>query len=179
MFIYNQKIIEGSNNTNEQSKPDLLLTLRSLVQKLQDKNIEDVWEMAYFMTGDESNVPPRTPPYDETELAIDRAHTPQMQSFFISQAVAYLERCFRELVHSKVSTNLKQARLGGQLGTLALVSAYLRLSVSEKYHLWSYEKYEGDAGGYDQQPLWPTIYLCLRCGDIEAARVVALKVSFF
>lgn len=175
MFIYNQKIIEGGYN--EQTKSDLLLTFRSLSQKLQDKNIEDVWEMVYFMCGGESNAPPRSPPYDETDQSIDRSHSPHMHSFFISQAVAYLERCFREIVHSKVSANLKQARLGGQLGTLALVSAYLRLSVSEKCHLWSYEKYEAEPGVYEQQPLWPTIYLCLRCGDIEAARIVALKAK--
>lgn len=136
--------------------------------------------MVVYMCGGcgESNSPlPRSPPYDETDTSIDRVNTAAMQSFFISQAVAYLERCFREIVHAKVSANLKQARLGGQLGTLALVSAYLRLSVSEKCHLWSYEKYEADATGvFEQQPLWPTIYLCLRCGDIEAARTVALKV---
>lgn len=172
VFIYNQKVIEGSSTA---ARPDLLLTFRSLAQKLQHKNIEDIWDMAYFMSGGDSASPPRQPPNEETDQSIDRCMSPPMQSFFVSQAVAYLERGFRDIVQSKVSANLKQARLGGQLGSLALVSAYLRLSVSEKCHLLSVEKFEAEAGQH--QPLWPTIYLCLRCGDIDAARLVAQKVA--
>lgn len=115
---------------------------------------------------------------DDNEHSLERNTSPQMQSFFVNQAIVYLENCFRELIQSKVNANLKQAKLGGQLGTLALVSAYLRLSVSEKCHQLSVEKFEPDAmNQQQQQPLWPTIYLCLRCGDYEAARFVALKVS--
>ena len=54
---------------------------------------------------------------------------------------------------------------------MALVSGYLRLPQSEKYHKLSDEFFD------ESQPLWPTIYLCLRCGDVEAARNVAVKAK--
>lgn len=174
MFIYNQRLIESNIGGSTGGKGDLLQTFRGLSQRLNDKNLEEAWDMLYFMSGGSS--PELSRQNDETEQSIDRSNSAQMQAFFVAQAVGYLERCFRDIVHAKVSANLKQARLGGQLGTLPLCSAYLRLSVSEKYHLLSVEKFDGDGSG-QQQPLWPTIYLCLRCGDAEAARNVALRAK--
>lgn len=173
-----------SGMKNEQPwRCDLIQTFRSLSQRLNDKNIEDVWDMVYFMAGGGAAGAANEPqldsaPNEESEQAIDRSSAPQMQAFFVAQAVSYLERCFREIVQAKVSANLKQARLGGQIGTLALVSAYLRLSVSEKCHVLGVEKFDAEISGGQQQlqPLWATIYLCLRCGDPDAARLVALKV---
>lgn len=48
---------------------------------------------------------------------------------------------------------------------------FLRLQQSEKYHQNYEETFD------DNQPLWPFIYLCLRCGDLEAARSIALKTK--
>jgi hypothetical protein len=101
----------------------------------------------------------------------DRNNSPQTQAYFVNQATTYLEYCFKELLQNTVNANLKQAKIGGAPGTLALVTGYLRLMQSEKYHKSSEETFD------DHQPLWPTIYLCLRCGDVEAARSVAMKTK--
>jgi hypothetical protein len=167
--------IKGSNSFFQSMESSSLVSL--LAFRYTDFSSRQLLDMLFFMSGGSSVDLPRQSTNEETEQSIDRSNSPQMQAFFVAQAVAYLERCFRDIVQSKVNANLKQARLGGQLGTLALCSAYLRLSVSEKYHLLSVEKFDGDGG--QQQPLWPTIYLCLRCGDAEAARNVALKVRPF
>jgi len=82
-----------------------------------------------------------------------------------------LEKCFKELLQATVNANLKQAKVGGAPGTLALVSGYLRLSQSEKYHQGCEELFD------DHQPLWPTIYLCIRCGDLQEARNVASRTK--
>lgn len=167
VFAYNQKIV-----SREKPKPDLLANFTALVQHLNDKNIEDAWNMLYYM----SNIPSHKTDYDDYADAAqvqsyDRDNSLKTQMFFVNQALLYLEYCFKEVIQNTVNSNLKQAKLGGAIGTLSLVSAYLRLSQSEKYHKLSDEKFD------DNQPLWPTIYLCLRCGDIDAARSVALKTK--
>ncbi len=174
IYLYNQKII-----SKEQPKPDLLTSFVNLVQRcLNDKNIEELWNMIYFM----SNLPNVKHEYEkdlnQTELEdlhrktkLDRDNSSKSQAYFVSQAVIFLEYCFKELLQNTVNANLKQAKIGGAPGTFALVTGYLRLAQSEKYHKGSEEMFD------DHQPLWPTIYLCLRCGDIEAARQVAVKTK--
>jgi nuclear pore complex protein Nup93 len=168
IYNYNEKIIN-----NEQPRPDLLSNLNNLVQKFQDKNIEDAWNMLNYMSqtniiDDDQDVNSST---RMTDSKFDRDNSPQQQMFFVNQAITYLEICFRDLIQNTVNANLKQAKLGGAIGTLSLISGYLRLPQSEKYHKLSEEFFDND------QPVWATIYLCLRCGDIEAARNVALKTK--
>ncbi|CAF0727490.1 unnamed protein product [Brachionus calyciflorus] len=161
IYLYNQKIL-----TNEQPKPDLVQNFNLLIKKLNDKNLEDLWEMINTMT----KIPSMN--FDETKANyLDRNNSIQTQTHFVHQAITHLEHSFKELIQTTVNANLKQAKLGGGLGTLRLVSGYLRLSSSEKYHQFSEETFD------DKQPLWPTIYLCLRCGDIEAARQIALTTK--
>lgn len=153
-----------------ESSPDLLASLLGLVQRMNDKNIEEAWDILNFMT----SAPRNRTDYDtnqESRVNLDRDTSVEMQSFFVRQAQSYLEHSCKELVKNTVSANLKQAKLGGSLGTLSLVNGYLRLSQSEKYHQFSSPEEVFD----DKQPIWPTIYLCLRCGDVEAARQVAIK----
>ena len=146
----------------------------SLVEKLNDKNIEEAWHILHFICNiTESGARNRTD-YESNEeyrTCLDRDNSAEMQMGFVCQAQAYLEHSFRELLKSQVNANLKQAKLGGSLGTLSLVSGYLRLSQSEKYHQFS----SGEEVFDDKQPLWPSIYLCLRCGDVDAARQLAAK----
>jgi len=157
IYMYNQRLLN-------KEQPDLLTSFLNLVQKLNDKNIEELWNMFYFM----SNIPKIDLIKDGLE---NRDQSPKIQVHFVNQAISYLEQCFKDLLQNTVNSNLKQAKLGGAPGTLSLVSGYLRLSQSEKYHQNYEEIFE------DNQPLWPTIYLCLRCGDIEAARSIALKTK--
>ena len=100
-----------------------------------------------------------------------RENSVKTQMFFVNQSLSYLEHCFKELLQNTVNANLKQAKVGGAPGTLPLVTGFLRLKESAKYHTSSEETFD------DKQPLWPTIYLCLRCGDLEAAKIVAVKTK--
>lgn len=171
IYTYNEKIIN-----NEQPRPDLLANLNNLVQKFQDKNIEDAWNMLNYMSqtniiDDDNQDLVNSSRLTDNNNKFDRDNSPQQQMFFVNQAITYLEICFRDLIQNAVNANLKQAKLGGAIGTLSLISGYLRLPQSEKYHKLSEEFFD------DNQPVWATIYLCLRCGDIEAARNVALKTK--
>ena len=159
IYSYNEKVIEGA-----QPRPDLLQNFVSLAKKLNDKNIEETWNMLNCM----SNIPAALRNNAATGSAIDRNSNVQIQVYMVSQAIKYLENCFREVLQTAVYSNLKQAKLGGSLGTLALVSGYLRLEQAEKY----YQGFDDKPTEFfdDRQPIWPTIYLCLRCGDLEAAR---------
>lgn len=100
IFLYNQKLIS-------KEQMDLLTNFLSLVQKLNDKNIEELWNMLYFMC----DLPKSFP------LENDREKSPKMQVHFVNQAVSYLEHCFKELLQNTVNSNLKQAKIGGAPGT--------------------------------------------------------------
>ena len=160
VFIYNDKIVAKLT-----PKPDLLANFTGLVQRFNDKNLEDAWNMLYYM----SNVPSKF--IDHSEQHLDRDNSSKIQMFFVNQALGYLEHCFKEVLQNTVNANLKQAKVGGAPGTLPLVTGFLRLKESAKYHNLCEETFD------DKQPLWPTIYLCLRCGDIEAAKSVAIKTK--
>ena len=160
VFVYNDKIV-----AKETPRPELLANFTGLVQRFNDKNLEDAWNMLYYM----SNVPQSFLTEEHTDR--DRDSSPKIQMFFVNQALTYLEHCFKEVLQNTVNANLKQAKMGGAPGTLPLVTGFLRLKESAKYHQRCDETFD------DKQPLWPTIYLCLRCGDIEAAKSVAMKTK--
>jgi nuclear pore complex protein Nup93 len=183
VFNYNQRVLSNEQLQQQRSsalaadKPDLLAGFASLLQQqLNDKNLDEAWSILSFMSsaGDSNNARNKTD-YETSDEAyrtcLDRDSSTDMQAGFVRAAQAYLEQSFRALIQQTVHANLKQAKLGGSLGTLSLVSGYLRLSQSEKYHQFS----SGEEVFDDKQPLWPTIYLCLRCGDVDAARQVAAK----
>lgn len=159
IFAYNQKIL-----TKESPKPDLLTNFVNLAKRFNDKNVLEIWNMVYFMT----NIPNSDMLVSSTN---ERDNSTKMQAFFVKQGLLYLEKTFKELIYFTVQTNLKEAKLGGSIGILPVLTAYLRLSQSEKYHSLSEETFD------DRQPLWATIYLCLRCGELEAARQVAISTK--
>jgi nuclear pore complex protein Nup93 len=181
VYFYNQQIISDERQQSQMiptdQKVDLLSNFFSLVKKLNDKNLEEAWNTLSFMTNlnEQSTHINRTDyqTHEEYRQNLDRDNSADMQRLFIKQAQTYLEYSFKELIKNTVNANLKQAKLGGNLGTLSLVSGYLRLGLSEKYHQFS----SNDEVFDDHQPIWATIYLCLRCGDLDAARDVALKTK--
>jgi nuclear pore complex protein Nup93 len=71
---------------------------------------------------------------------------------------------------SAVMGNLQQAHQSGVPGTFALVLSYVEAQVPP-----------GMAGLKDitveDQPFWPLIYYCFRCGDIEAALYCAKEAG--
>ena len=110
IYLYNEKLINKEPS-------DLMTKFGSLVQKLNDKNIEELWSMLYFMCDLPKNF----------VVDNDREQLPKIQIHFVNQAVSFLEHCFKELLQNTVNANLKQAKIGGAPGTLALVAGYLRL----------------------------------------------------
>jgi nuclear pore complex protein Nup93 len=164
VFVYNEKLV-----TKETPKPDLLANFTNLVQRFKDKNLEDAWNMLYYMT----NLPEGylSEKHTAVEKNFNREMSVKIQMFFVNQSLGYLEHCFKEVLQNTVNANLKQAKIGGAPGTLPLVTGFLRLKESARYHNLCEETFD------DKQPLWPTIYLCLRCGDIDAARSIALKTK--
>ena len=186
---YNERVLRGQD-TKSKSKSDLLASLASMVQqRLGDKNMDDAWSMLFFMANmpldDKTSTGGDNSANDDGGTAHVNRDTSANQWRTARQGVAYLEYCFRELIQSTVNANLKMAKLGGALGTLALVSGYLRLPQSDRMHQMSEETYEEASSStsnvavarQEQQPLWPTVYLCLRCGDLEAARTVAMRAK--
>jgi nuclear pore complex protein Nup93 len=163
VFSYNEKIVSKVT-----PKPDLLSNFTSLIQRFNDKNLEDAWNMLYYMT----NLPAgHSSEQQHKDSNFSRENSVKTQMFFVNQSLSYLEHCFKELLQNTVNANLKQAKVGGAPGTLPLVTGFLRLKESNKYHTFSEETFD------DKQPLWPTIYLCLRCGDLEAAKIVSIKTK--
>jgi hypothetical protein len=49
------------------------------------------------------------------------------------QAIKYLEITFKEFLKNSINTNLEQAKIGGKLGTLQLITGFLRLNPSKYY----------------------------------------------
>lgn len=162
VYIYNEKII-----SKETPKPDLLANFTRLVQRFNDKNLDDAWNMLYYMT----DLPSGYLTEHKDKQTFNRDNSAKTQVFFINQSLKYLEQGFKDVLQSTVNANLKQAKIGGAPGILPLVTGFLRLKESAKYHKSCEETFD------DKQPLWPTIYLCLKCGDVEAARNVAMKTK--
>ena len=168
VFSYNNERILLSQQQQEhlqqmQHKPNLLESFFKLSQKLNDKNIEEIWNMLNFM----SFVAPLPVSSNETEVM---RNSIQMQVQFANNAIKYLESTFKQYLKNYTMSNLEYARLGGVPSTLKLINGYLKLNPSKYYT--SYEEIY-----IDNQPLWAIIYLCIRCGDYEAARDVAYKAK--
>ena len=166
IYLYNDKILSNQQHQQDafnQQKPNLLENFYKLSQKLNDKNIEEIWSMLNFVC----NVDPLPRASKETDSL---RNSIQMQAQFANNAIKYLESTFKQHLKSYTMSHLEQARIGGVPSTLKLINGYLKLNPS-KYYTSCEEIY------IDNQPLWAIIYLCLRCGDYEAARDVARQAK--
>ena len=77
---------------------------------------------------------------------------------------------YKQHIVQVVSSNLYQAELGGVPGTFQLVKSYLKIKI-----LPGTQNLED--GHVDGQPVWPLIYFCLRCGDLDAAMQVVTQAQ--
>lgn len=68
-----------------------------------------------------------------------------------------------------VNSNLKKAMRGGVPGTYPLVRSFVAIRVAPGLPL--------EDGCIDGQPVWPLIYYCIRCGDVNAALHVARQAE--
>ena len=70
---------------------------------------------------------------------------------------------YLDYIRDTVYRSLPQAKLGGRPGTYELVRSYLNIRQVGRNPALE------DGGKVGGQPLWPMVFYCLRCGDLEDA----------
>ncbi|XP_032816727.1 nuclear pore complex protein Nup93 isoform X2 [Petromyzon marinus] len=151
VYVYNEKIVQA------QIRPSLVEMFGGVAEKLDDKNVIELWSMVQHMT-DVLLVPAK----DTLSCRVNK----DMQSAFVRQALLYLEQSYKNYVMTTVYGNLQQAKLGGVPGTLQLIHSFINIKLPP--HLPGLQD-----GEVDSHPVWAVLYYCLRCGDVTAALSVA------
>ncbi|KAJ9579367.1 hypothetical protein L9F63_024525, partial [Diploptera punctata] len=152
---YNQTVVQGV------IRPSLVDKFSQVADYLNDMKVKELWEMVQYM----SQIPPRATGDPQTSRA-----SPSIRSVLISQARKYLEDRYKTYMTNVVMGNLQQARRGGIPGTFPLVRSFVAIRVPP-----------GTPGLEDglveDQPFWPLVYYCLRCGDTAAALYCARQAG--
>lgn len=112
------------------------------------------------------------PSYSKSQ---DPLKTRTQNTHFVEQAKKYLENRYKVYMTTVVSEHLKEAQRGGVPSIEKLVSAYVGLKFSN--YNTSTSLSIGLVGYIDNKPLWPMIYYCLRCGDIQTTRQLLSSVA--
>lgn len=147
VYVYNECVVQGG------IKPNLADKFSEVGEKLDDKNVMDLWSMVKFMT----DVPVKV-----GKDTLSARVSPTMQLAFISQAKKYLEESYIKYIKATIYGNLHQAQLGGVPGIYQLVSSFLNIRLLTVA--------QGIEDIYvDGHLVWPLIYYCIRCGDMSAA----------
>ncbi|KAM8947376.1 nuclear pore complex protein Nup93 [Pelodytes ibericus] len=155
IYVYNEKVV------NNQLQPNLVDLCTAVAERLDDKNVSDLWVMVKQMT-DVFLVP-------ATDTLKSRCSV-QMQSAFVRKALSYLEESYKNYTLMSVFANLQQAQLGGIPGTFNLVRSFLNIRLPAPLPGLQ----DGEVEGY---PVWALIYYCMRCGDLMAALHVVSRAQ--
>ncbi|CAH2324545.1 nuclear pore complex Nup93 isoform X1 [Pelobates cultripes] len=155
IYIYNEKVV---NNNLQTSLVDLCV---AVAERLDDKNVTDLWAMVKQMT-DVFLVPA-----GDTLKSRCSVH---MQMAFVRQALIYLEQSYKSYTLLSVFANLQQAQLGGIPGTFHIVRSFLNIRLPAPIPGLQ----DGELDGY---PVWALIYYCMRCGDLMAAQHVVNRAQ--
>ncbi|PIO33620.1 hypothetical protein AB205_0131730 [Aquarana catesbeiana] len=155
IYVYNEKVVSGN------LQPSLVDLFTAVAEKLDDKNVSDVWLMVKQMT-DVLLVP-------ATDTLKSRCAV-KMQMGFVRQALKFLEDSYRDYTMKSVYANLQQAQLGGVPSTFNLVRSFLNIRLPAPIPGLQ----DGELEGY---PVWALIYYCLRCGDTSAAQQVVNRLQ--
>ncbi|UYV77860.1 NUP93, partial [Cordylochernes scorpioides] len=156
IFLYNEHVIHGSTPTY-----NLTERFYTMTKELNEKNVADLWEQVKYMID--------IPYYAESDIYQLRT-SPPIQQAFITQAIKYLEMKYLVYVQTVVESNRQLAQLGGFPGTDNKVKSFLKIKMT------IYPQGLED-GHVDHIPVWPLIYYCMRCGDLEAALRVATSAG--
>ncbi|XP_076352512.1 nuclear pore complex protein Nup93-like [Tachypleus tridentatus] len=147
IYQYNEQVVRGG------FKYSLAEKFCELSRDLDDKNVLDLWTMVEQMI----NVPLTT-----GKDILEARSSVVMQTSLISQARKYLEQKYLQYIQAIVYGNLQQAQLGGIPGTYSLVRSFLNIRIPTNT--------QGlEDGLVEGHPVWPVIYYCIRCGDLNAA----------
>jgi len=147
VFVYNEHVIEND------IRPSLVDMFLEVSHKIKDQSVTDLWLLVKSMT--EIPLGPGTP----ASVRKDR----QTQNHLVNRARHYLEQNYIRYIETTISTNLRQAQLGGVPGTYKLVLSFLNVRAPVGAR-------SAEDGELDGQPLWALIFYCLRCGDLRAVK---------
>ncbi|XP_014680771.1 PREDICTED: nuclear pore complex protein Nup93-like [Priapulus caudatus] len=147
VYKYNEKAIQGG------TLPNMVDLFTEVAKKTEDQTIEEVWSMVQHIT---------EVPLTASDSTVSLRTCKDSQLCFINQARKYLEGSYKKYIEKTVYSNLQQAKLGGVPGTVNLIKSFLNITLPAGMPGLE-EIYVED------QPIWPMIYYCLRCGDLQAA----------
>ena len=154
IYMYNEAIIQGMDF-------DIIEGFHNTANKFNDQHIKDCWVLVDQMTDLQTHS--STTSTETTRFSADS------QAFFIQRARSFLEKRYQKYIERIVYSNLQQAELGGVPGVFFLVKSFLKIRPLVSI---SHELEDGEVEGV---PLWPFLYYCIRCGDLNAAMQVAQK----
>lgn len=147
VYEYNKYVLEGA------LRPNLIQKFAKLADQFNDSKVTEMWEIMKYMV----NVPsfPRT--QDPLRSRIQNPH-------LISQGKKYLENRYK-IYMTKIAAE-QNARLGGVPSNYNLVCAFVGLKFGDQQGSFVIGLQDGLVDG---RPLWPMVYYCLRCGDVQSA----------
>ncbi|XP_010427605.1 PREDICTED: nuclear pore complex protein NUP93B [Camelina sativa] len=118
-------------------------------------NIQKIWQLIQAMTGEESEV----------------QHGASKRMALVIGARRHLECGHGKHIMDTIQSHHTQAALGGSVGNLQRIRAFLRIRLRD------YGLLDFDSGDAHRQPpfdtTWQQIYFCLRTGYYEEAREIA------
>jgi len=150
VFVYNEHVIEKG------ILPSLVDMFLEVAQNINDQSVTDLWQLVKSM----SEIP-LGQMFGNQPAAIRRDKG--IQSHLVAQARGYLEVNYVRYMETTVSSNLRQAQLGGVPGTYKLVLSFLNVRPPATSR-------SAEDGELDGQPVWALIFFCLRCGDLKAVK---------
>ncbi|XP_064414648.1 nuclear pore complex protein Nup93 isoform X2 [Latimeria chalumnae] len=155
IYIYNEK------RGNRHLPLDLVDLCATVAERLDDKNVSELWAVVKQMT--------EVPLVPAPSLLKSRTSI-KMQMAFVKQALQSLEQSYKDYTQVTIFGNLHQAQLGGVPGTYQLVRSFLNVKLPAPLPGFQ----DGEVEGH---PVWALIYYCMRCGDLMAAMHVASRAQ--
>uniref|UniRef100_A0A0B7A299 Nuclear pore protein n=1 Tax=Arion vulgaris TaxID=1028688 RepID=A0A0B7A299_9EUPU len=152
VFVYNEHVIENG------ILPSLVDMFKEVASKTGDQNIIDLWQLVQCMTEI-----PLGHMFGSQPVNIRKDR--QIQTHFVNKAKLYLQQSYIRYLETTITSNLRQAQLGGIPGTYHLVLSYLKIKPPVTAR-------SSEDGELDGQPVWAVLFFCLRCGDLRAAKHV-------
>lgn len=150
VYLCNELSINGQ-------KYNFLEALKQVGLKTEDINVKDLWGLVEQII---LNLP-----LQENNTRKLR-QSKEFQTSLVTNAKMFLEDRYRGFIEKCVHDNLQQAHLGGVPGLYNYVQSYLKIKM-----LSTASGYED--GYVNGVPVWPLVYYCLRCGDVEATKQAA------
>lgn len=146
VYDYNAIVIKGA------FRPNLVQKFAKIAHTFDDPKVNEIWEIMKYMV-------------DVTPVSRNRdpMQSRQQVTQFVDQAKKYLENRYKLYMSTIISGNLREAQRGGVPSIFNLVSSFVGLTFNQG------NSYGLQDVTIDGKPLWPMVYYCLRCGDLQSA----------